>query len=105
VVVIVSGDGDFIPLVEYLQYNAGCRVEVMSFGRSSSSKLIDSVDHFTNMDDDQSTYLLGSKKRRSTKAKDDIKKTPKRRPRKTGTKKKTEKGAGADKNSDEGGIY
>src|SRR6266705_361007 len=40
-VIIVSGDGDFVPLVEYLKVNEGCQVEVMSFGKSSSAKLID----------------------------------------------------------------
>ncbi|MEI6494438.1 MAG: NYN domain-containing protein, partial [bacterium] len=36
-VVIVSGDGDFVPLVEYLKENMGCQVEAISFGRSTSS--------------------------------------------------------------------
>jgi len=34
-VVIISGDGDFIPLVEYLQ-TIGVQVEVVSFGKSTS---------------------------------------------------------------------
>jgi uncharacterized LabA/DUF88 family protein len=33
-VIIASGDGDFIPLVEYLQTNEGCQVEVIAFGKS-----------------------------------------------------------------------
>jgi uncharacterized LabA/DUF88 family protein len=37
-IVIASGDGDFIALVEYLK-NQGKRVEVMAFGRSASSHL------------------------------------------------------------------
>src|SRR3990172_10721777 len=36
--VIVSGDGDFVPLVEYLKLQ-GIQVEVISFGKSSSLKL------------------------------------------------------------------
>src|SRR4051812_29341109 len=45
-VILVTGDGDFIPLVEYLRTNEGCQVEVVSFGKSTSSKLIESADHF-----------------------------------------------------------
>ena len=34
-VILFTGDGDFIPLVEYLQRHGGCQVEVVSFGRST----------------------------------------------------------------------
>jgi len=37
-VVLLTGDGDFVPLVEYLQLHAGCQVEVVSFGRSTSGR-------------------------------------------------------------------
>ncbi len=60
-IVIASGDGDFVPLVEYLE-NTGCQVEVISFGRSSSSKLIEATDDFTDMDDDTSKFLIGVSK-------------------------------------------
>lgn len=63
VVVLVTGDGDFLPLVTYLKENRGCRVEGISFGRSSSSKLIESLDHFTNIDDRPSHYLFKSRGR------------------------------------------
>lgn len=59
VVILVSGDGDFVPLVEYLQINQGCQVEVVSFGRSSSAKLIEAADDFNDLDKDPSKYLLG----------------------------------------------
>lgn len=58
-VIIVSGDGDFVPLVDYLKVNEGCQVEVMSFGKSSSSKLIEAADNFTDLDENPSKYLLG----------------------------------------------
>ncbi len=58
-VIIVSGDGDYVPLVEYLQIKEGCQVEAVSFGRSSSAKLIEAVDHFTDLDEDPGKYLLG----------------------------------------------
>ncbi len=49
VIVLVSGDGDYIPLVKYLQYNQGVRVELMAFEESCSGKLLEEVDDFTNM--------------------------------------------------------
>ena len=61
-VIIVSGDGDFIPLVEYLQMNEGCQVEVVSFGRSSSSKLMEKADDFMDLDKDVKKYLIGQRR-------------------------------------------
>lgn len=49
VIVLVSGDGDFIALVEYLK-NQGKRVEVMAFGRATSSKLKEIADEFIDLD-------------------------------------------------------
>ncbi|MDZ7612051.1 MAG: NYN domain-containing protein [Candidatus Moranbacteria bacterium] len=49
VVVLVSGDGDYIPLVKFLQYTKGVRVELMAFGESCSHKLIEEVDEFINL--------------------------------------------------------
>lgn len=60
-VIIASGDGDFIPLTEYLQNSGGVQVEVISFGRSSSSKLREVADNFIDMDDDPRRYLIGYK--------------------------------------------
>ncbi len=57
-VVIVSGDGDFVPLVEYLKLSAGCQVEVVSFGKSTSGKLIESADDFIDLDKKPMKYLL-----------------------------------------------
>lgn len=58
-VVLVSGDGDFVPLVEYLKTNT--QVEAISFGKSSSSKLKDTVDDFLDMDENPKKYLIGYK--------------------------------------------
>ncbi len=60
-VVLVSGDGDFIPLVEHLRRALGCRIEVMAFGRSTSSKLVETADTFTDLD--HGKYILQSTKR------------------------------------------
>ena len=57
-VVLVSGDGDFVPLVEHLKRAMGCRVEVMAFGPSSSGKLRDEADEFIDMDKNKIKYLI-----------------------------------------------
>ncbi len=57
-VVIVSGDGDFIPLVEYLQ-TIGVQVEVASFGKSTSGKLREAVDEFFDLSENPRKYLIG----------------------------------------------
>lgn len=62
-VVIASGDGDFVPLVEYLKL-VGLQVEVISFGKSSSLKLKEAVDDFVDMCDDPRKYLIGSRRER-----------------------------------------
>ena len=55
--VIVSGDGDFISLVEYLK-NQGKRVEVAAFGKSTSSKLREVADEFIDLGAEPKKYLL-----------------------------------------------
>ena len=55
--VIVSGDGDFIPLVEYLK-NQGKRVEIIAFGKSSSHNLVEIADEFTDLGKDPKQFLL-----------------------------------------------
>ena len=57
-VVLVSGDGDFGPLVDHLKRAMGCRVEVMAFGPSSSGKLRDEADEFIDMDKNKIKYLI-----------------------------------------------
>jgi uncharacterized LabA/DUF88 family protein len=59
-VIIIAGDGDYVPLVEYLKMNEGCQVEAVCFGKSTSAKLIDVVDGFTDLDVNNRKYLLGS---------------------------------------------
>ena len=50
VVVIVSGDGDFIPLVEYLKWGLGRSVEVAAFGRTTSARLKEAADDFIDLE-------------------------------------------------------
>ncbi len=62
VVVLVTGDGDFLPLVQYLRAHSGCRVEVMAFSKSASGKLIEEADEFIDMDKNLSRYLIRTRK-------------------------------------------
>ena len=59
-VIIASGDGDFIPLIEYLDMN-GVQVEVISFGKSSSAKLKEAAHAFTDMSDDPHKFTITSR--------------------------------------------
>ena len=60
VMVLVSGDGDYVAAVEFLR-NQGHRVEVMGFGRSTSNKLVSEADKFIDIDKDHTKYLLTTK--------------------------------------------
>ena len=67
VVVLATGDGDFVPLVDYLQHN-GIIVEAISFGRSTSLKLKESVNNYIDLDEHHKTLMkVPTKKKRATK--------------------------------------
>lgn len=57
-VVLVTGDGDFVPLIEYLRHNYGCQVEVIAFDRSTSSLLKEAADDFIDLGQNQRKYLI-----------------------------------------------
>ncbi len=57
-VILVTGDGDFIPLVEYLQHTFGIQVEIFSFGKSTSGKLREAADSFTDLSENTRRYLI-----------------------------------------------
>lgn len=78
VVVLVTGDGDFVPLVDYLQHN-GLIVEAVSFGRSTSLKLKETVNNFIDLDEHRKV-LLRMASRRGRSGGDDTE-TPKPSPR------------------------
>ncbi len=59
-VILVSGDGDFVPLVEYLKVHEGCQVEVVTFGKSASGRLKEAADEFIDLDENPRKYLMGS---------------------------------------------
>jgi Uncharacterized conserved protein len=59
VVILATGDGDFLPLVEYLK-NMGKTVEVIGFGRSASSKLKEAADDFMDLENNPQKFLIKS---------------------------------------------
>ena len=60
VVVIVSGDGDFQPLVNYILAR-GRMVELMAFGETTSSALQKVVHDYTDLSQNKKRYLIGPK--------------------------------------------
>ena len=56
-VVLVSGDGDFKELLEYVKA-LGCRTEVIAFGRTASSKIKGEADEFLDMEKASSKFLI-----------------------------------------------
>jgi len=63
VLVLVTGDGDYVPFVSYLSKNRGVRVEVISFGRSTSQKLIEEADSFLDLDKDPARFVIKAPRR------------------------------------------
>ena len=60
VVIIVSGDGDFSPLVEYLK-NHGLQVEVAGFRKTTATKLAEAADAFTDLSEVADSILIQAK--------------------------------------------
>ncbi len=60
-IVLVSGDGDYVPLVDYLR-GQGKQVEVMSFGGTASGKLIEEADDFIDLSQDKAKFLIADKR-------------------------------------------
>lgn len=79
VIVLVSGDGDFVEVVEYLKHH-GRQVEVIAFRETSSSKLVEVVDDFTDLSADTDRYCIVDRRTRRP----PIKREPKQVPRKGG---------------------
>jgi uncharacterized protein (TIGR00288 family) len=59
-IVLVSGDGDYLPLIEYLQ-NQGKQVEVMAFGTTASGKIKEEADDFIDLSADKARFLIHGK--------------------------------------------
>jgi len=61
-IVLISGDGDYIPVVKYLQEALGCIVEVIAFNKTCSHKLIDIVDDFVDIEKKKRELLFRRRK-------------------------------------------
>jgi len=61
-IVIASGDGDFVPLVDYLK--ATTQVEVLSFGKSTSAHLKEVADDFVDICENPDSYLIPESRRK-----------------------------------------
>lgn len=59
-VIIGSGDGDFVPLVQFLKENMGVQVEIIAFGKSSSGKLREIADDFLDLSENPRKYLIST---------------------------------------------
>ncbi len=57
VVVLCSGDGDFIPLLEYLQMS-GQLTETVAFGKTCSGKVKELTDNFIDLDENPRKFLM-----------------------------------------------
>lgn len=83
-IILATGDGDFVPLVTFLKEHHGIQVEVISFGRSSSSKLREACEDFIDMCDHPEKFLIGYRARRAPRkeaGKSDVKRDAKPVPR------------------------
>ena len=61
-IILVSGDGDFCPVVNYLQQSEGCLVEVMAFGRTTNKELREIADEFIDIEEYPDELLFQSRK-------------------------------------------
>ncbi|PID51879.1 MAG: hypothetical protein CR972_04910 [Candidatus Moraniibacteriota bacterium] len=58
VIILASGDGDYIPLVEYIQNTTGCRVEGVAFSESTSTRLVETLDDFLDLSSNKKRFLI-----------------------------------------------
>lgn len=56
-IILITGDGDFVPLVEFLKMHQGTQVEVAAFGRSASAKLKEAADDFFDIGQNQNLLI------------------------------------------------
>ena len=56
-IILISGDGDFIPALEYVRLH-GCQIEISTFGKSCSGRLREMCDEFTDLSDAPTKHLI-----------------------------------------------
>lgn len=49
VIVLISGDGDYVELLQHLKRAESCKVEVAAFRKSASSRLVEEADEFMDL--------------------------------------------------------
>jgi len=60
VIVLASGDGDFIEVMRYCQ-SRGVRVEIMAFEKTSNNKLMEEADLFVDLGTKGDGFLIGGR--------------------------------------------
>lgn len=65
VMILVSGDGDYVPLLEHAQ-SQGVKTEVVAFGKTASSMLFSHADEFIDMCIEPSNYIIRPRSKRSS---------------------------------------
>ncbi|MBP9695034.1 MAG: NYN domain-containing protein [Candidatus Magasanikbacteria bacterium] len=60
-IVIVSGDGDYLPLIEYLQ-SMGKQVEIAAFGETTSGRLVSQADDVLDLSADRDKFLIADRR-------------------------------------------
>ncbi len=58
VVILVSGDGDYVDLVRYVKEVIGARFEVIAFGETTSNKLVEEAHQFTDLSKNKTKFLI-----------------------------------------------
>ncbi len=61
-IVLCTGDGDFKPVVNYLQQASGCLVEVVAFKKTANNELMELADDFTDIEEQKSKLLFKSRR-------------------------------------------
>jgi len=49
VIILISGDGDYVELLQHLKRAESCKVEVAAFRKSASSRLVEEADEFMDL--------------------------------------------------------
>ncbi|BCX14053.1 MAG: NYN domain-containing protein [Candidatus Dojkabacteria bacterium] len=65
-IILASGDGDYVPVVNYLQQALGCLVEVIAFKKTTSKNLIEIADDFINIEDHKKSLLFSNSRSRAS---------------------------------------
>lgn len=63
-IVLISGDGDFKPVVNYLQQSSGCLVEVVAFKKTANAELIEIADDFINIEDNLKKLIFKARSKK-----------------------------------------